>query len=191
MALRKRPRPLFPLAQPPSQPPPGATGPAAAAAAAPPPPPPPPPPARGAAAAAPAAAAAAAVSQQRSRLPTGQQFCLRLCPQALLQLLRDTFIERTRCTLGKLKFNALQYLCRHGIEIHCRPVLVCVFVRAFCNESTQFVPSMIYMIFRVFAVRQERRRVLLPLHSHNLPMLVSCQVGPGGGPPSGWDTCDL
>ena len=67
--------------------------------------------------------------------------CRFLCPQALSQLLRDTFIERTRCTLGKLKFNALQYLCRHGIEIHCSPVSVCVFVRAYCNESTQFVPS--------------------------------------------------
>ena len=44
-------------------------------------------------------------------------------------------------TLGKLKFNALQYMCRHGIEIHSSPVLVCVFVRAFCNESTHFVPS--------------------------------------------------
>ena len=35
------------------------------------------------------------------------------------------------------------------------------------------------MIFRVFAVRQERRRVRRPLHRHNLPMLVSCQVGEG------------
>ena len=35
------------------------------------------------------------------------------------------------------------------------------------------------MIFRVFAVRQERLRVLLPLCPHNLPILVSCQVGEG------------
>ena len=35
------------------------------------------------------------------------------------------------------------------------------------------------MIFRVFAVRQERRRVRRPLRRHNLPMLVSGQVGEG------------
>ena len=35
------------------------------------------------------------------------------------------------------------------------------------------------MMFRFFAVRQEPRRLLLPLRRHNLPMLVSCQVGKG------------
>ena len=67
--------------------------------------------------------------------------CRFLCPQALSQLLWDTFIERTSCTLGKLEFNALQYMCRHGVEILSRPVLVCVFVHAFRNESTHFIPS--------------------------------------------------
>ena len=38
----------------------------------------------------------------------------------------------------------------------------------------------VYMIFRFFAVRQERQRVRRQLRSHNLPMLVSCR----------WDTCD-
>ena len=35
------------------------------------------------------------------------------------------------------------------------------------------------MIFRFFAVPQERRRLRLPLRRHNLPMLVSGQVGKG------------
>ena len=35
------------------------------------------------------------------------------------------------------------------------------------------------MIFRFFAVRQERLRVQRPLRRHNLPMLVSYQVGKG------------
>ena len=78
-------------------------------------------------------------------------------------------------TLGKLKSNAVQYLCRHGIEIHC-PVLVVYSLVHFALERKHTVRS-VYMIFRVFAVWQERRRLLLPLRRQNLPMLVSCQVG--------------
>ena len=48
----------------------------------------------------------------------------------------------------------------------------------FALERKHTVRS-VYMIFRVFAVWQERRRLLLPLRRHNLPMLVSCQVGEG------------
>ena len=51
-----------------------------------------------------------------------------------------------RCTLGKSEFNALQYMCRHGVEIHSSPVLVCIFVHAFCNESTQVILSIWYFV---------------------------------------------
>ena len=64
-------------------------------------------------------------------------------------------------------------MCRHGIEIHSCPVLVCVFVYAICNESTQTIQSLWFFVS--FAVRQARLRLLLPLSRHNLPMLVSCQ----------------
>ena len=55
--------------------------------------------------------------------------------------------------------------------------VVCVFVRAFLQRK--HTVRSVYIIFRVFAVRQERRRVRRPLRTHNLPMLVSGQVGEG------------
>ena len=56
-----------------------------------------------------------------------------LCPQPDHRRLRSCsgihFLKNSvvQCTLGKLEFNALQFM-------------VCEFVCAFCNESTQFIP---------------------------------------------------
>ena len=83
-----------------------------------------------------------------------------------------------RCTLGKSEFNALQYMCRHGVEIHSSPVLVCIFVHAFCNESTQVILSIWYFVSLPTSC-QEHRLLLRQLRLHNRPMLVFWQVGKG------------
>ena len=48
-----------------------------------------------------------------------------------------------------------------------------------CILQRKHTVHSVYMIFRFFAVRQERRRLGQPLRRHNLPILVCSQVGNG------------
>ena len=97
------------------------------------------------------------------------------CPYALLQLLLDTFIERTRCTLGKLESNSLQYMCRHGVEIHPHTVLVCVFVHELCNESTHFIQSTWFSLLCTGRLGAKRGFEVLTDDSHNSSQ-ITCFV---------------
>ena len=53
---------------------------------------------------------------------------------------------QTQCTRWEMEFDALQHMCRHGVEIHSCPLLVCIPNNELCSESTQFIASVWFFV---------------------------------------------